>query len=178
MSYNRGSTYPTHTNNWLVGPDEYLSSLIFGIGIGNGSTVTANQAYYTPFCLPRDATCTAVSWNCTAGTSSGRNFDVGFYPDDGTWNKLSTQGGVLAVSGINTWSCSQPLVGGTRYFVALVGNNAGLGVWRRGPSSLQSRIVGMAIQSSAYPLPSTATPAQVSGTDLWPMISLSFAEIP
>lgn len=122
----------------------------------------ANGAQYTPVTVPWDVVCNGVMFDCTGGTSAGRNYDVGFYDAD-TLALLSSSGATLLVSGLNTWACAQPLTAGKRYYLGLSLSNATPTLFRLAPTAAtQGRLMGLASQGSAHPLPSTMTPAQIT----------------
>jgi hypothetical protein len=137
---------------------------------------SANLAIYIPFSLPVDASVNGVKFNCTAGASAGRNFDLGFF-DAATGATLSTAGATLMAAGVNTWGASQPIIGGNTYYLGMSANSTSLGVWRWASTVNALRMVGVAQEASAEPLPTiTATPAQMAQTNL-PVIVLTFSSV-
>lgn len=130
-----------------------------------------NEARYLPAILPLTQVVSAVSIHCTT-TGSG-TFDLGIY--DGT-TRLASLGSTSLVSGINTWTLPTPMVfeAGKVYILAMscsttsatfvrtahVVSNA-----RRGSGPMQ--------EASAHPLPSTATPVNIT-TAYCPAFALTF----
>ncbi len=152
-----------------------------GPGAG-GAWPSANLAIYIPFSLPVDATVNGMSFNCTAGNSAGRNFDIGIYDSLGTANgpgtKLSSSGATLMAAGINTWAANQLLAGGTTYYAAMSANNTSLTVWRKATGLNDQRfLLGTLQEATAEPLNSTATAVQVTNAYV-PVIVMTFANLP
>jgi hypothetical protein len=171
----RTPRFPLLCSPYLVLPDE-IEPLAGVLGVGAGTAwPSANVAIYTPFSLPVDARVNGVSFNCTAGNSAGRNFDLGIF-DAATNTKLSSTGATAMALGTNTWAADQQIIGGASYYVGLSVNSTALFVWSTPTAVIVQRVLGFAQEASAEPLPATATPAQVAFAYV-PFIAMTFSSV-
>jgi hypothetical protein len=130
-----------------------------GAGVYSASQVfTANQAYYVPIVLPWPYPIRRFYWR--NGTSVAGSIEVAIYGKD--FCKICSSGAVTQAGTSAQQFVSAPyLLPPGSYYMAFAANNISGSAARWAPSSPMSwRILGMLIQSSAYPLPSPAVPAQ------------------
>jgi hypothetical protein len=139
----------------------------------NNGWGTANLALYVPFVLRRKIT---VSKLFTAnGTGVAGNIDIGIYSLDGTRITHTGATAQAGTSAIQTINITPVTIGPGQYYMALSSSSAssdfyGAGFSGTGAPSLQS--MGIYQQTSAEPLPATATFASSSHT-LVPLFGLS-----
>jgi hypothetical protein len=133
---------------------------------------TANQAKYIPFALQTTQRLVSVSAFCTV---SAGNFDLGLYASDGV-TRLDSLGST-AVGGNNTkntWTLTTPILLECDRIHWIAMSASTTSTWTGYTvSAVNGRLGGLAQQASAHPLPSTATPAQVTTTS-WPMLAATF----
>lgn len=151
-----------------------LAALTQQAGGASGTWPTANLAYYVPF----DLTMTRIvqkMFVANGATSSG-NFDLGIYTDSGT-RLVSTgataQGTISVLQEVSTNVSGYGLPPG-RYRMAMAVDNT-TATFHRSPSSGTqfSGPAGLAQQTTAYVLPSTATFAAPAASYL-PLFGISF----
>lgn len=127
-----------------------------GGGVGSG-TLTANTALYVPVELIQPSTFVAAMW-CNGATVSG-TVEVGVYTDDWT---LLTSTGAITQAGANTAqvaSMTSFTLRPSRYYIALVCSSATATFIGHSVNQQRWSMLGVSEQSSARPLPSTATPS-------------------
>lgn len=132
----------------------------------------ANRAIYFPISLPVDVAVSSLRCWCGTGTA---NIDAGLYAMDGT--RLASQGGTaMTASALNTLTLSSTvgLQAGLVYYVAMSTSSTDQ-VLTVGLTLGASRAMGILQQASAYPLPSTATFAQIASASALPLIALNLA---
>lgn len=131
---------------------------------------TSNKAIFVPFWIPEAITVTQLFWRNGAAVSG--NVDVGIYNSAGT-RQISTTS--TAQSGTNTIQsvdvADTALSAGVYYLACALDNTTGtITVWTLTASQGQS--MGLAVQTSAFALPATATLASYDTTAL-PWIGLT-----
>lgn len=121
----------------------------FATSTGNTSQ---NVAYYTPLMIHTPVTVYRM-WNLIAAASG--NIQMGIYDENANLVVASTA--AAAVAGINFHSLTPTVLTRGVWYMAFVSNTSA-GTWVRWSlNSLRAGIAGTVQQSSAYPLPSTAT---------------------
>lgn len=133
-----------------------------------------NDAYLIPFQVAVPTT--FIGGYYVAGTSPGTgNFDVGIYGDD--FARIVSTG---AVASVNTTDLIQGAAFTTpvtlqrgRYFMAV--SAAATTVTGRGlaPANQTARALGVVKMATAYPLPTTVTPASMGTATFVPVILLT-----
>jgi len=143
---------------------------------GSYSTFTAwqnaNQAVYVAVAIP--FACTVYQMAVQIGGTSSGNLDVGIY--DANFNRLVSMGSTAmgSTNSIQVFNVTDtPLTPGTYFLACSVSNTSGVlaGGACYTPAHQGLRALGVQVQSSALPLPSTATPANAGGTILVPNIA-------
>lgn len=125
----------------------------------NGSTVAAwpvaNTAIYIPVWVT--ATVTAYKMATYTGTPSG-NYDFGIYTEAGT--RLVSLGSTAMGAGAGTRIvdiADTVLPGGATYYLALAVDNLSATFTSSAAQTETQRTMGIQSQTSAFPLPATAT---------------------
>lgn len=129
---------------------------------GLSTWVVANKAYFIPISI--FAPITIKKMFVENGTTVSGNIDVGIY-DAGGVKKVSIGSTAQAgVSAIQEFDITDTLLNpGLYYLAGAMDNTTGI-VQRAGPSSAVLRTFGVFEQTSAFPLPSTATFALLSSS--------------
>lgn len=129
---------------------------------------TANKAMYCPIRIYRPVTITQMF--CLNGSAVSGNIDMAVYDEAG--NRLCTNGGT-AQTGIGvtqTLDVTDTLLLPGRYYWAMAADNTTTTVYGTAASiTTSSRLSGLYEQTSAYPLPSTAT-LTASTTNFVPLV--------
>jgi hypothetical protein len=138
-----------------------LGDVISGNTYGAAAWPAANRAYYMPIVLPKPYIVRAVALGL--GTVSATNFDVGVY-NFFTLNKVFSLGSTArsgsSAAQVVTLSSPVILLPG-RYYIAMAADATGQ-YWRSSLAASTQDLYGIKLQSSAFPLPATATPATQS----------------
>jgi hypothetical protein len=130
---------------------------------------TANMAIYVPFKLAMPMMASQLF--CTCGASPSGNIDIGIYSVTGV--RLTSLGGVAQVATIQVGDITDLLLNPGHYFLALVLDNATGQIVRLAPTPGFCSFLGMYVQTSAYPLPATATFASASALVFIPVVGLT-----
>lgn len=139
-----------------------------GFSLSSLSWSTANKAIYIPVSI--FATVTIVKMLVINGAAVSGNIDVGIYDRGGVRLASSgstAQSGTSAIQEFNITDIT--LNPGLYYFACAMDNTTGT-LETFSPSLAISKIMGIAEQTSAFALPSTATFATVSATFRTPFI--------
>lgn len=133
---------------------------LWGVGtIQTGTTWTANLAVYAPIVVKERSTVTGF---LTSIVTQAGNVDAGIY--DWAGNRVVSNGGVACgAAGVQVIDCTDTALDPGWYRIAFACNSASTVVRTNGAASGPIQACGVFQQSSAYPLPSTATPAAYSG---------------
>lgn len=142
------------------------------LGTGNPAGVAwpaANQAIYIPFVI-YEPTVIKTLYTYNGGAVSG-NADVGIYSEDGT---RLTSTGSTALSGANTqqvYNIDDITLGPGRYYIALALNGTSSSIYFTTglPRQHQMKMAGVKTETSAFPLPATATFSVYSSTLTLPL---------
>lgn len=127
-------------------------------GFSNQLNPTANLATFWPFVLPMAATCRRLG--ISNGNPTAGNFDIGIYRADLT--RLVSAGSTAQGSSdtIQTIDITDTDMPAGRYYLAIVASDATTAQYRVfDGNATELMALGVFQQSSALPLPSTATPA-------------------
>lgn len=127
-----------------------------GGGVGSGA-VSGSVALYVPIEILQPSTFNSAMWCNGAGTSG--TVEVGVYTDNWT---LLTSTGAVAQSGANTAqraSMTSFTLRPSRYYLAFVCSSVIATFIGHSVSQKRWPMLGVSQQSSASPLPATATPA-------------------
>ena len=132
----------------------------------------ANRALYVPFTLSETVTVVKM-FSQQAGLGGAQNIDVGIYNEG--LSRLVSSGSTL-MDGTNIlkeYDITDIVLGPGRYYMAVVIDSIsnGLHRWSLG-SADRLKLLGIAEEAAAFPLPATATPAVVS-SDYIPVFGLS-----
>lgn len=137
---------------------------------------SANLALYVPIRIPEEVTIKRLLWR--TGAASSGNYDIGLYDSDteGEPDSRLASLGSTAFPGSDTEVASNiadQTVGPGLFYMALAVDNTTARVRFAASLNVQAELLhrlGLWSQSSAFPLPATATPV-VSTSGLYPMIS-------
>jgi hypothetical protein len=129
-----------------------------GVSAGSG---TANKAFYFPFELERQSRFT-TAWIYNANTIAG-NWDIGIYDEEG--NRRWSSGSTAMAAGTNapqTFTISGGITLARGGWLLGVAHSTGTGApWVfNGGNAIDHAAAGSFSQTSAFPLPATATFAQ------------------
>ncbi len=146
---------------------------------GSAAWDVANRALYIPFILPDDMTCNKLFY-VTGGTTTGggSTLDIGIYDASGT-RLVSTGSTAYNQNNNNTHTvidvADTALTGNTLYYLAFVGSSTSASIlftrWDTGANG--SSFLGCYMETSALPLPATATFAQTTTSRIIPMIGIA-----
>lgn len=142
-----------------------------GFGLSSVAWGTTNMAIYIPVSISFPVTIVKM-FVINGGTASG-NIDVGIYDRGGVRlvsSGSTAQAGTVAIQEFNITDTT--LNPGTYYLSCALDNTTGT-VEGWGLSGAIARAMGIAIQTSAFALPATATFAAISGTVRYPFIGLT-----
>ena len=149
-----------------------------GMAIANAATTntattwTANRAIYLPICVNRPIT--VLDFQIIVTTQNG-NVDAGIYNWNGT--KIVSNGGVACgAAGLQTIAVADTLLNPGWYHIAFASSSSTAVFRASNASTVLVRACGGQQESSAYPLPSTATFAAYA-TGIFPMIVASFKSV-
>ena len=163
-------------------PDYALGTLGHNSGLFIGGSIrgtwgaqawpTANKAYYFPV-LVRRATRTFQLLSSVGGTGSTGNYDLGVYNSQG--RKLVSKGSTAVPAAFNlfTLTFASVLLPGVYYIAFVVSSTTPTWMGRVGIPPSVAAFCGVKAQTSALPLPDTATFASVvadSGSVVVPSI--------
>lgn len=152
------------------GMRQSLGTVLNGMGLGLGAIgwSSANKAIYIPFQVS-EIFIVDNMYTINGGTVSG-NIDVGIYEHGGTRLVSSGSTAQAGASSIQEFNVTNTTLNpGLYYFAVAVSNTtATLEMWT--PTAAISRSLGVMEETSAFPLPSTATFASISGTSRFPFV--------
>jgi len=133
----------------------------------------ANRALFIPFTLPSTQRIATVS--VYAGGSG--TFDLGIYEKTCVTKLASLGSTTLSANAVNTWTLTKPfLVRKGELFWLGLSASAVTATFVSQPRTVTTlRTMGVAQQTTAHPLPSPATPAQVASTFI-PTFALTFIQ--
>lgn len=148
-------------------------SIVNGIRAYSSATVAsttfpaANLAIYVPFIVPRGQNFTAYQLIIGNGGAVSGNLDLGIYSE--AW-ALLTSAGSTAQSGTNTVQAvnitDYYLAPGRYYMAIAMDNTTGTTNAINTGTAPGAAMLGVAQEASAFPLPSTATPALFTQTNI------------
>lgn len=122
------------------------------------TTWTANRAVYLPIAVTRPVT--VIDMHIVVSTQNG-NVDAGIYNWAGT--RLVSNGGVACgAAGVQTITIADTALSPGWYFMAFASSSSTAVFKGNNLATVAARVSGAQQQSSAYPLPSTATFAAYS----------------
>lgn len=119
-------------------------------------TISNNDAHFVPVIFPCDATLYALRF---IGANTTGNYDLGLYDRD--LNLLASTGSTAMSAAFQTLTLADLRVsGGKLYYMALALSSTAGSIWRPDfGAAAFAKGIGFGTQSSALPLPSTATPS-------------------
>lgn len=137
---------------------------------------SANRAIYVPFSIRESIT--VISLFVVNGATAAGNFDIGIYSQDGA--RIVSLGSTVqtGTSTIQNTSITATRIGPGRFYLALVLSSASGTVftWNSGVTGVTSNTVGIYSQTTALPLPASATFATAAGSAI-PIFGLSTVPI-
>lgn len=147
------------------------TALFTGVSFLSTAWATGNLALYIPFVV--SVPTTIVAGAIYNGTSVAGNFDIGVYDDQ--QNRL-VSAGTTAVAGTTAWqsvSLTSTTLDPGVYYTGITCSSTSNNVWAATAGTASNlRAAGILSQTSALPLPATATFAVGTGT-LIPLVALS-----
>jgi hypothetical protein len=170
------STVISMCGDWSAAGQWFSNS---NVSYGSVAWTTANKATYLPFQVDRPMTIYQMAWE--NGATIATNLDVGIY--DVLGNQLVSSGSI-AHSGASVAQAvditDTALLPGT-YYAAMVFDGTTQTIFGCAITAVQAqvmRVLGVQQQTSAFPLPATATFANpTNGTAPMP-VSLTLAGVP
>lgn len=149
-----------------------LGASLGSIGAVGGTTnwPSANRAYYFPFRIADKFLINQFFW--INGSAVNGNVDAGVYTFDGT-RIIST--GAVAQSGtsvIQTSDVADTLLDAGLFYLAVSVSSASGRLLKAAPNFQFQRMLGMLEQSTANPLPATATFAALTGAGHIPVFGI------
>lgn len=153
--------FPTtrRVNSLLISPGapEALGNELNGLGAttASGTWPVANKAIFVPFEVFEPIT--IVKLFVENGTAVSGNIDVGIYDFKGTRLVSSGSTAQSGTSAIQEFDITDTLLLPGLYYLACVLDNTTGTLFRWSPSSSLCKALGVCEQTSAFPLPSTAT---------------------
>lgn len=150
-----------------ISPDSAEGLLASSTAVASAVWPTANRAFYLPVCLAQPIT--IIRLFVANGTAVSGNVDVGVYlPDSNNLpgTKLISSGStaqagtsVCQYFDVADTGCPAGLI-----WLALACNNTTAQFQKHAPNLTTATAFGMLMQDTAFALPSSATPATLSGT--------------
>ncbi len=154
------------------GPGGVLCGLGSNAAGTSGAWPAANLALFMPFVVTRPVVIENLA--VVNGSTASGNIDMGLYAADGT--RLVSVGSTAqaGTSAAQVFDITDTLLGVGRYYLALALDNATGTVQRAVASNaVIGRFAGMLEQTSAFPLPATASFAAYTRTALPNMAALA-----
>jgi len=145
-----------------IGPNLHTQATGLLTGAVSAVYPTANLALYVPFSVMKPITVTLLWWY--NGAAVNGNVDCGIYDISGT-RIISTGSTVQAVvSSIQSVDIADIQIGPGNFYLAIALDNI-VGTLFRGTlyMNIGPAVTGMAQEANAFPLPATATFAQITG---------------
>jgi hypothetical protein len=164
-----GVTVPPMVSLWsYIG---WLSPVTVG-GASSATYASAARAVYYPIIIPAGCVVRRVWWANGATTTGGATIEVGVYADSGygPGAKLvsgsATQGTASEVQFVDVTDTTLPP---GLYWIAIMSSSATNTTLFRGtvPQAGAADAAVLFHQTSANPLPATATPVEAASTDIW-----------
>lgn len=148
--------------------DESLGVAWSRVAWSTAAWSAANRAQFVPFHIYQ--TITVQSLFTMNGNAVSGNMDIGIYTTD--W-KILTHTGAKAQAGtyrVQSFAIPTIELGAGSYYLGMSVDNTTATFFRRaGALNPGATIVGVAQQSTAFPLPELAAPGQVSTTNVYMM---------
>jgi len=132
--------------------------------------LTASEAVFVPVVVLHAVTVRTLWFASNA--SGGGDYDIGLYRPDGT--RIIARG-TTAKPAANTevlWDCTDTPIGPGVYYLALVSSNGTDNFVGLTPAAPYCAALGLLTQSSALPLPATATFALSQTLSRYPVIGM------
>lgn len=126
---------------------------ITGFAPANGVYSTINFAMYFPFWV--GATTNVAQFYAEVVTASG-NIDMGIY--DTSFNRLVSTGSTVSAAPLTVVDVADYILQRGNYYLAFAADNTTISLRRLVVGAGYSRCFGFLMQTSAFPLPATATP--------------------
>lgn len=124
-----------------------------GFAPANGAFSTTNLALYFPFWV--GAPTTVAQLFAEVATASG-NIDIGIY--DTSFAKLVSSGSTAAAAPMTIIDVADYVLQRGNYYMAFAADNTTISLRRLAVGAAYTRCFGFLMQTSAFPLPATATP--------------------
>lgn len=154
---NPGVVMPV-VSTWLYGPR--YGTTAQGGGIASATWTSANRAIYVPIFLPEAVLAVKVFW--FNGTSVSGNVDCGIYNESFTRLVSSGSTAQSGTSALQEANITDTLIPAGRVYLALALDNTSGHIMRASQSTVWQKLIGTALEASAFPLPATATPATMT----------------
>ena len=131
----------------------------------------ANLAFYIPFVYHNDQTVKRMFVEI-GGVQSG-NIDVGIYNEAGA-RQVSDSGSLVGtINDVQEFDIGDTFLVAGRYYMAVAIDNVTASIMRLSILGYRNRILGIKEQTSAYPLPETATFAENVDRSYIPSMAVS-----
>jgi hypothetical protein len=142
-----------------------------GIAATTGGSLVASTAFLYPFLLPQDRTITKIT--TVNGTTVSGNVDVGIY-DEQFARVVSAGSTAQGATGIQVFDVADTFMKAGTYYLAIVADNI-TGLYNRATGLVAAvlRTAGVVQMATAFPLPSTITPAAMTSA-IVPAMSAHF----
>jgi hypothetical protein len=166
--------YIPQESSFTFGQDSIGLEMAGLVAYGNPSSAawpTANKAFYFPFTLQIPQMAYQL-WVWNGATTSG-NFDIGLFDESGT--KLGSSGATAqsGASSIQTVDITDVLLPQGTTWLGLSFNNTTATTFRINPAAAYIAPLGCYVQTTAYPLPTTATYSRIDAAYV-PMCGILF----
>ena len=136
---------------------------------------SANLAIYIPIRVP--VRCVARSLWYASGSTSNGNVDMGLY--DAAGDAIISATGASKANGgeVQIFDVTDTTVGPGRYYLALVSDSGTSTFYRIAPAAPLCAAWGVLTETSAYPLPATATWAVPQTLAYLPVMGMSYQAV-
>lgn len=155
-----GLDFQSHATMPMVGSGwDWLPTLGYITAPNDAAWPTANKAIFVPFPV-FDRRVVSKLYVCTSGTAAATgNVDVGVYDSSGT--RLVSAGSTAKVSAYDdqTFDVTDTTLGPGTYYIAVACDNTTDTFYAASPTAPTVTALGIFSQTSAFPLPATATMA-------------------
>lgn len=143
-----------------------------GGNLGSSAWSTSNQAVYIPVVLRQSVTITSF-YSCNGATASN-NFDIGIFSVDGS--KIISTGSTAqsGTSTIQTVSVTNTDVGPGVFYIGMTMNGTTGTVYQLSAAVYLGPFLGIYQQTSAFPLPASATFATLGSTTKIPQFGFQW----
>ena len=133
-----------------------------GGAVGSGGFPAANRAVLIPVRITRQITLTHLTLG--AGATAAGNFDVGIY--DSQYHLIIATGATAKGASVeHVIAIAETTIGPGLYYLAVSADGTN-NYWRQVPNLNFCKLYGMRQMETAYPLPTTITPATISSAFL------------